>query len=218
MNDQLLNTKSANLGGGGGETEFEQAFSSLAFAYLRDKAPRLLDHMVGFQLVDRNDDNTKAMGVFGFKVGNQWLYAPVFFLNGDLKGHELLYIKSNDSFVPMKENWVNYIMSRKPHVLGEETEAENLSELGGVYPDIRSLSVSPSIGGGKQASSNDWVKGILPLIAAFKVKAANSLYRGHQSTAKISQESVVESPFEAAYAKTAGEVDLNVVLPRVLLY
>jgi len=214
MNDQLLNTKSANLGGGGGETEFEQAFSSLAFAYLRDKAPRLLDHMVGFQLVDRNDDNTKAMGVFGFKVGNQWLYAPVFFLNGDLKGHELLYIKSNDSFVPMKENWVNYIMSRKPHVLGEETEAENLSELGGVYPDIRSLSVSPSIGGGKQASSNDWVKGILPLIAAFKVKAANSLYRGHQSTAKIAQESVVESPFEAAYAKTAGEVDLNVVLPQ----
>ena len=79
----------------GGEVEqgFEQAFSSLAYAYLKDKAPRLLDYLVGFQLVDRNDDNTKAVAVFGFKLGTQWLYAPVFFLNGDLKGHELLYIK-----------------------------------------------------------------------------------------------------------------------------
>ena len=77
--------------------------SLAAYAYLRDKAPRLLDYMVGFQLVERNEDNTKAMGVFGFNVDKQWLYAPVFFLNGDLKGHELLYVKGNDSFVPERE-------------------------------------------------------------------------------------------------------------------
>ena len=95
-------TKLASIGGEQ-EQGFEQAFSSLAYAYLKDKAPRLIDYIVGFQLVDRNEDNTKAVGVFGFKVGKQWLYAPVFFLNGDLKGHELLYIKNQDSFVPMKE-------------------------------------------------------------------------------------------------------------------
>src|SRR5665213_3602638 len=67
--------------GGDQETGFEQSFASLAYAYLRDKAPRLLDYVVGFQLVDRNEDNTKAVAVFGFKVGKQWLYAPVFFLN-----------------------------------------------------------------------------------------------------------------------------------------
>ncbi len=60
--------KNANLGGSGGETEFEQAFSSLAYSYLRDKAPRLLDNMVGFQLVERNEDNTKAVGVFGINI------------------------------------------------------------------------------------------------------------------------------------------------------
>jgi len=57
----------------------------------------LLDYEVGFQLMDRNDDNTKAVGVFGFKIGSQWLYCPVFFLNGDLKGTELLYIKDQVS-------------------------------------------------------------------------------------------------------------------------
>ncbi len=91
-NSALTTFKQASLGGDQ-ESSFEQAFSSLAYAYLKDKSPRLLDFIVGFQLVDRNEDNTKAVGIFGFKVGDQWLYAPVFFLNGDLKGHELLYIK-----------------------------------------------------------------------------------------------------------------------------
>src|SRR5262245_60940239 len=73
--------------GGGQDTQFEGAFANLAHAYMRDKAPKLLDYEVGFQLIEKNNENTKAVGVFGFKVGDQWLYAPVFFLNGDLKGH-----------------------------------------------------------------------------------------------------------------------------------
>ena len=96
--------KYATLGGRGDDTPFEQAFSNLAHAYLQDKAPGLLDHEIGFQLLDRNSENTKAVGVFAFKVGAMWLYAPMFFLNGDLKGHELLYLKNQDMFVPLKEN------------------------------------------------------------------------------------------------------------------
>ena len=211
MSHKLMN-KAASLAGSGGETEFEQAFSSLAYAYLRDKAPRLLDHMLGFQLVDRNEDNTKAIGVFGFQIGSQWLYAPVFFLNGDLKGHELLYMKNNDSFVPLKENWINYIMSRKPHVLGEPS-ARKLRDLGGIYPDIRTLSIPPSVGGGKRASDATWVKDILPLLAAFKVKAANSLYRG-ETGRKLNQAEIVAAPFAAALAKHASILDLNKFIPQ----
>jgi len=211
-----LTTKSANLGGSGGETEFEQAFSSLAYAYLRDKAPRLLDHMVGFQLVDRNEDNTKAMGIFGFQIDKQWLYAPVFFLNGDLKGHELLYMKNNDSFVPMKENWINYVMSRKPHVLGETSSASQIRDLGGLYPDIRSLSIPPTVGGGKRASDVGWLKDAMPMLAAFKVKQANSLYRGVPGGRKLNQKAVVEAPLTAALAKHAQNLDFNKVMPTSL--
>ena len=109
--------KVAELGGDGQDAPFEQSFSNLAHAYLRDKAPTLLDHEIGFQLLDRNQENTKAVGVFAFKVGSQSLFAPVFFLQGDLKGHELLYLKSQDMFVPLKENWLNYILNRKPNIL-----------------------------------------------------------------------------------------------------
>ena len=160
--------KEASIGGEQ-EAGFEQAFSSLAYAYLKDKSPRLLDYIIGFQLVDRNEDNTKAMGVFGFKVGDSWLYAPTFFLNGDLKGHELLYIKQQDAFIPMKENWVNYLISRKPHVLGESSQKDT-HQLGGMPSDISRLSHPPSASKyGSDAyrpGMQGWCKDFLPFIGA----------------------------------------------------
>ncbi len=142
--------KQANIGGDQ-ESGFEQAFSSLAFAYLKDRAPRLLDYIIGFQLVDRNEDNTKAIGIFGFKVGKTWLYAPVFFLNGDLKGNELLYIKNQDAFVPAKENWVNYILARRPHTLGEGSD-QDVFQLGGLSPNFSRL--AGNVGGRGKFSSD----------------------------------------------------------------
>lgn len=133
--------KYSSLGGDPTES-FEQAFAQLAFTYIKDKAPRLLDHMAGFQLIDRNDDNTKSVGIFGFRLGHQWVYAPVFFLNGDLKGHELLYLKDKDLFVPLKENWVNHLMAKRPHILGEQTH-ETTRSLGVMQPDVRNLSIPP---------------------------------------------------------------------------
>lgn len=134
--------KAAALGGDGQDTSFEQSFSNLAHAYLRDKAPTLLDHELGFQLVDRNQENTKAVGVFAFKVGSQRLFAPVFFLKGDLKGHELLYMRNQDMFVPLKENWLNYILNRKPNILGTGV-ARQTSRMGVRPPDLNRLSQSP---------------------------------------------------------------------------
>lgn len=134
--------KVAELGGDGNDTSFEQAMSNLGHAYLRDRAPGLLDHELGFQLIDRNQENTKAVGVFAFKVGSQDLFAPVFFLKGELKGHELLYLRQQDLFVPLKENWLNYIMNRKPNILGSGVSRQT-STMGVRQPDLNRLTRSP---------------------------------------------------------------------------
>jgi hypothetical protein len=120
------------------EQSFEQAFSSLAYNVVKDKSPRLLDFVIGFQLVERNEDKTKAFGVFGCKVGEQWLYIPIFFLNGDLKGHEVLWIKNENLCVPLKESWINHLIARKPLILGD---ADNVGEreLRGNSPNLRTL-------------------------------------------------------------------------------
>lgn len=124
------------------DAQFERQFSDLAFAKLKDAAPRLLDFLVGFQVIQKNDDGSKAAGVFGFDVNGQWYYAPVFFINGELKGNELLYIKNQDIFVPLQENWVNYVVSRKPIILGKGTKKRE-TELGVMQPVFSPYKDSP---------------------------------------------------------------------------
>lgn len=128
---------------GDGESSFEQAFASLAFTYLKDRAPKLLDKLIGFQLLEKSEDNSRAVGLFGFKLGDQWLYAPVFFLNGDLKGRELLYVKNQDAFIPLEEGWVDYLLNRKPQLLGEPAAADNLADLGVSQPNMQRLIIPP---------------------------------------------------------------------------
>lgn len=156
--------KAAALGGKGDDTPFEQAFSNLAHAYLQDKAPGLLDHEIGFQLLDRNNENTKAVGVFAFKVGSLWLYAPMFFLNGDLKGHELLYLKNQDMFVPLKENWINYLVNRKPNILGQGID-RNMNQLGQRQPDFTQMSRSPSKFGSAKPTLKEMITAVMPALA-----------------------------------------------------
>jgi hypothetical protein len=153
--------KHAELGGDGQDQPYEQALANLAHAYLKDKAPGLLDYEVGFQLLDRNEDNSKAVGVRGFKVGSQILYAPVFFIDGDLKGNELLYIKNDDQFVPLKENWINYLLKKKPLSLGEGVH-KDLRRIGVRAPTLSRIVHSPS----KFASAMPgWLQQGLPALA-----------------------------------------------------
>lgn len=134
----------------------------------------MLNYEVGFQLLDRSEDNTRAVGVTGFKVGSQLLYAPTFFIAGDLKGHELLYMKSQDSFVPLKENWINYILRKRPQMLGDSTP-RNTSQLGVMQPDLNQLAGGPN----KFASAAPtWLREALPGLAAAALHVPKDNPRG----------------------------------------
>ena len=186
---------------------FERAFADLAYAQLKDKAPQLLDYMIGFQVIDKNDDDTQAAGVFGFKVGKQWFYAPMFFLGGELKGGDLLYIKSQDIFVPMQENWVSYIISRRPNILGEGTDS-TAAQLGIMNPDFRSYINSPLRGWHKtsvmanydpekaEERNGYWVRGdmfdITPMLCALN-----------------------KSPNAPVYKEAAARMDLSKSVPEL---
>lgn len=124
------------------DAQFERSFADLAFSVLRDKVPRLVAYLVGFQVIDKDEDETKAIGVFGFKYDKSWFYAPVFFINGELKGSELLYVKAMKSFVPLQENWINYILSKKTYTEGEgEQDSDEVRRH--VMPDFSPYRTSP---------------------------------------------------------------------------
>jgi hypothetical protein len=134
-------TKLASIGGDQ-EGTFEQTLASLAFMHIQDKAPKLLDYLLGFQLIDRNEDNTKAVGAFGFQIDKQMVLVPIFFLSGDMKGHEMMFLVNQEMFAPLKENWVNYILKKKPQILGEGSP-QNLQQLGIYPPNIAQLVLPP---------------------------------------------------------------------------
>jgi len=100
---------------------FEAAFADLAYTYIKEASPKLMQFVVGFQVVEKNDDETRAVAVFGFEVDSAMFYAPVFFIKGELKGYDLLYAKEQDMFVPLEEQWVDYLISKGMPLLGEAT-------------------------------------------------------------------------------------------------
>jgi len=105
----------------------ERAFMDQAYQFLANKASTLMKdpHRLGFEVVSKNDKNTRMVGIFAFRVGDNLLYVPVFFLNGEIKGSDLLYRHDTKTFVPLTEDWVKYIISKTTRELGRSINKKN---------------------------------------------------------------------------------------------
>lgn len=155
--------KRAELGGQP-DRSFEQALGKLAYIYVQDHAPRLVPHILGFQLVDRNEEGTRALGILGVQMGrDQIAYMPVFFLNGELKGHELLILRDKRLFVPMKEAWVNFLLADSPALDGVLAEGEPARRRASM-PDLRSMILPPKMAAVVQRMP-PWAVAAMPLLA-----------------------------------------------------
>ena len=151
--------------------QFERSFATLAYAFVQDKASKLMPYMVGFQVIQKNDEDTRAAGTFGFKVGDQWMYSPMFFINGDLKGHDLLYVRTPDLFIPCQENWINFILSHDSKILGSG-ESRSPRELGVLPPDFRAYYRSPLASMKSGGFRFDWAPGTEDWLVGHTVKHA----------------------------------------------
>lgn len=93
------------------DQEFEQSFFQLAYERLQEKLHNLLPFLVGFEIVNKNADGTKALGVFGFKSNNgQMIFVPAYFINGTVKGVDLMYSKNNEQFYPLNEDFAELFL------------------------------------------------------------------------------------------------------------
>ena len=119
------------------EERFEQDLSTLAYQFVVDRAPALLPYMLGFEVVDRSDDGSKAVGIYGYKIDDDFYYIPIFFINNQIRGVDLLLNKRTNSFVPLTENWINYVINKHSVTLGETAEPDVTSTL--EQPDLNFL-------------------------------------------------------------------------------
>lgn len=110
-----------------GDQEFEQAFFQLAYDKIQAKLYNLLPFMVGFQLVKRSNDSTKAVGVFGFKSNNgQIIFVPAFFINGKIKDMDIMYSRNNNQFYPLTEEFAELFL--KDDITGVGTPSDERKE------------------------------------------------------------------------------------------
>lgn len=93
------------------DQDIEKAFSDMASGFVTNRVGDLMkdEHRIGFEIVKKNDDNTRMLGVFAFKVDKDLIFAPVFFLSGEIKG-PLLYRCDNKRFVPANKDWASYLI------------------------------------------------------------------------------------------------------------
>lgn len=142
------------------DDQIEGAFFQLAYQRLQDTLKNLIPYLVGFEIVKKNEDNTKALGVFGFRSKNgQILFVPAFFVNGKVKNLDLLYSKNNEQFYPLNEDFAEMFIKDEMLGLGENSK-ENRSDImrDATQGDYRQMSVPPRTGRYAIASVLDYVE------------------------------------------------------------
>lgn len=94
------------------ETQLEKDFANMAYVFIQDVAPRIVEYILGFEIVERNDDGSKVVGIFGLKIGDEFYYIPAFFTNNQIKGIDSIYSRKTNMTVPLTDAWVDQILSK----------------------------------------------------------------------------------------------------------
>jgi hypothetical protein len=142
------------------DQNFERMFAEMAFASLQDKAPSIVPYVVGFQVIDADEDQSNASGVFAARIGSTWVQIPVFFNDGQFQGTDVLYVQEDDLVLPADEVWITHLINRKPSQLGTVSPFDR--DFDKSRTSLRPFYETPAGGSGagssKYASSNspDW--------------------------------------------------------------
>ena len=91
------------------KAKIESTLADLAVSIVSERLPNLFDGYVGFELIKKNNEGTRAAGLLGFTVGRQLVNVPAMFLGGQVKGTEMIYLKDSDRFVAALRQWVEFI-------------------------------------------------------------------------------------------------------------
>lgn len=189
----------------------ERSFMDQAYGFLANKAGKLMQdpYRLGFEVVFKNDSNTRMVGIFAFRVNDQILYAPVFFLNGEIKGTDLLYRQETKTFVPLNEEWVTFLTEKSNYDPGIPIDKKNFTRTNN---NIRFEDITNPPNNKKSASEiGIWDKENFvgsPLYAIFESSADVSLRDLEQSNDKEAGEFLrkflVEDGGEPAIEKMAN--------------
>ena len=139
-------------GGGGGDQQqvdtatLERNFMDQSYQTLQNLAMPFIQagKQLGFEVVYKNPDCSKMVGIFIFRVaGKELFYAPSLFISGQVKG-DLLYRVTTKTFVPLTPDWCDYFLQHSPSSEGEGVDPSVKMQANN-YADLISI-IQPTTG------------------------------------------------------------------------
>lgn len=189
------------------DIDIEKTFSDMASGFVANKVGDLMkdEHRIGFEIVKKNDDNTKLLGVFAFKVDKELIFAPVFFLQGEIKG-PLLYRCDTKQFLPATKEWASYLIESIETSDGRGISRNRISETAPMV-DMDKIMMRP-----KQASASESnaMRLGLPVSDYERIKAKSiKAVKEQKDSDKLTDAEFnkqVEEKFNTEYAKTPASI------------
>jgi len=93
------------------EQTFRKKFGESAYNAFKAKFPSLLQSIVTFKVIDADIDAENGLAVFILAKGDDVVYAPVVLANGMIESCEMVYNKTDDSFLPLTESVVENVVN-----------------------------------------------------------------------------------------------------------
>lgn len=109
------------------KVSFEANFYRLTDAIISEQFPQLKQYDLGFQLIDKSKDNSKAFGIRAFRL-KTLVFIPFFYDNGKVTGYELIYMPKQNLIVPASPAWISYLKQKAFEELGEEEVPEEFGD------------------------------------------------------------------------------------------
>ena len=108
-----------------------KAFMYQAYTQVASRCGRLMDdaYRLGFEIVKKNEATSKVLGVFAFRVAKELYYVPVFFLNGIIRGADLLHRFTPKRFVANTPDWADYLINQATTEQGRSVPRSEVSRI-----------------------------------------------------------------------------------------
>jgi hypothetical protein len=142
------------------EAIFEERLSEMAHNHLVTKYPALAERVQMFTVLDVDLERDLGVGTFVLEVGGHEVHLPVVSDRGRLAPLDILYVKSFDTFIPLSDEWLQYLATDTPEAIGTAEKAPQMLQ---TDVDIRNLVVPPMTGRYSYASAKGDLMDVLAL-------------------------------------------------------
>lgn len=116
---------------------FQQQFGILANAQIIDKYPSLSNYQVAVQLIDKKDDNSFAVCIVVYKLGENYIYIPAIFRNGKIVTGQMMQVPSMQMILPLSDAWMSWVKNKDVGSQGEQVDAQIAGQYGDPATTVR---------------------------------------------------------------------------------